>query len=526
MTCTNTKHTEPDGFTQSLCVEWTKFRAARGLMIGMVIALILITLFGLLIANTSSGGGGSPRILVGPDGEAVTDKFYFVHQPLTGDGSITLRVTSLTGVITYPPPNHDQIVPGVVPWAKAGIIIKDSTRQGSAYAAMMVTGSHGVRMQYNFYHDTAGHLDGVSTESPRWLRLTRSDDTITGYESTDGSQWTKIDVANIAGLPAVVQIGLFVTSPGDVTVSEGAMRFTNATAVFDHLELKGVDPGVTWNHDHIGIESTTGPESGRPGLPASGVKESGGTFTVTGSGDIAPLGADEGSWPIERSLISVLAGMIAVIVVAVRFVTSEYGRGMNRNSQLTHPRRDRVLAAKAIVIGTVSFVAGLAAAIVVIPISRQILLSNGVHILPVTLFTELRVIFGTAALLAVTAIFALALAALFRRSVVAVTTSIAVIVLSYILANFLPLGVSQWLLRLTPAAGFAIQQSIPEYPQVIGLYVPQAGYYPLAPWAGFAVLCGYTALALGLAVFRLQTGTQQAETGCEMNDAAYRSRHQ
>ena len=36
---------------------------------------------------------------------------------------------------------------GLVPWAKAGIIIKASTRQGSAYAAMMVTGGHGVRMQ-------------------------------------------------------------------------------------------------------------------------------------------------------------------------------------------------------------------------------------------------------------------------------------------------------------------------------------------------------------------------------------------
>jgi len=66
--------------------------------------------------------------------------------------------------------------------------------------------------------------------------------------------------------------------------------------------------------------------------------------------------------------------------------------------------------------------------------------------------------------------------------------------------------VSQWLLRLTPAAGFAIQQSMLAYPQVIGLYIPLMGYYPLAPWAGFAVLCGYTALALGLAVFLLRRG--------------------
>jgi hypothetical protein len=36
---------------------------------------------------------------VGPGGEAVTDSFYFVRQPLAGNGSITVRVTSLTGLI-------------------------------------------------------------------------------------------------------------------------------------------------------------------------------------------------------------------------------------------------------------------------------------------------------------------------------------------------------------------------------------------------------------------------------------------
>jgi ABC-type transport system involved in multi-copper enzyme maturation permease subunit len=120
--------------------------------------------------------------------------------------------------------------------------------------------------------------------------------------------------------------------------------------------------------------------------------------------------------------------------------------------------------------------------------------------------TELRVVVGTAALLAVVAIFALALGTLFRRNVPAVITAIAVIVLPYLLAisSVLPVEASQWLLRLTPAAAFAIQQSLSEYPQVIGLYVPVAGYYPLAPWAGFAVLCGYTALALGMAVFLLR----------------------
>jgi uncharacterized membrane protein len=79
-------------------------------------------------------------------------------------------------------------------------------------------------------------------------------------------------------------------------------------------------------------------------------------------------------------------------------------------------------------------------------------------------------------------------------------------VLPYILsvASVLPPGLADWLLRVTPAAAFAIQQSIPAYPQVSATYVPSFGYFPLAPWAGFAVLCGYTALAMALAILLLR----------------------
>jgi signal transduction histidine kinase len=57
----------------------------------------------------------------------------FVHQALAGDGTLTARVTSLSGE------------PGLAPWAKAGIILEPDTNQGTAYAAVMVTGAHGVR---------------------------------------------------------------------------------------------------------------------------------------------------------------------------------------------------------------------------------------------------------------------------------------------------------------------------------------------------------------------------------------------
>jgi hypothetical protein len=66
---------------------------------------------------------------VGPGGESVTDSFYFVHQTLPGNGTITAAVTSLTGAISSNSDNPGgQITAGLQPWAKAGVIIADSTK--------------------------------------------------------------------------------------------------------------------------------------------------------------------------------------------------------------------------------------------------------------------------------------------------------------------------------------------------------------------------------------------------------------
>jgi ABC-type transport system involved in multi-copper enzyme maturation permease subunit len=503
-----------DGFAQLLRAEWTKFRTVRGWVVGMVVAAIVTLGLGLFTASGSvcSVGPfpGQPVALpcsapLGPGGEAVTDSFYFVHQPLDGNGSITVRVTALSGMVMS---THvgGQATPGLQPWSKAGIIIKESTKQGSAYAAMMVTGSHGVRMQYNYTHDKAGLAGAVSAASPRWLRLTRSGDTITGYASADGTNWTGVGTARLAGLPSTVQAGLFASSPdyqqlvsqsiGSSTSTGGP---TQATAVLDQVSLQGQWPGGAWTGTSIGAPRR--PE-GTPRL--SGFQRAGGTFTVQGSGDIAPALHSEAT-PVERTLIGAFAGLIAVIVVATMFITAEYRRGLIRVTLAASPRRGRVLAAKAIVVGGVAFVAGLAAAVVAVPLGERILRHNGNFIAPVPTLTQLRVVAGSAALLAVAAVLALAVGALLRRSAGSITAVIAAIVLPYILAtaSVLPTGPSEWLLRLTPAAAFAIQQSSPQYPQVAASYTPIDGYFPLAPWAGFAVLCAYAALALGLAVVLL-----------------------
>ncbi len=206
-------------------------------------------------------------------------------------------------------------------------------------------------------------------------------------------------------------------------------------------------------------------------------------------------------------MVGTFAGLIALAVVAAMFITAEYRRGLIRVTLTASPRRGRVLAAKAVVVGAVAFVVGLPAAWAAQLIAEPMARSRGIFIDPVSTLTELRILAGTAALLAVAAVLALAIGTLVRRGAAAVTAVIVVIVLPYFFASplaVLPVGAADWLLRVTPAAAFAIQQPYPAYPQVAMQYTPRNGYYPLAPWAGLAVLGGWTALALGLASYRLR----------------------
>jgi len=486
-----------------LWAEWIKFRTVRGWVIGMIIAA-LATVGIVLLDHSSCGGQVTPNgpVIVGagcsaplgPGGEAVTDSFYFVHRPLAGDSSVTARVTSLTSPA-------DQSHSSLAPWSKAGIIVTASTRPGSAYAAMLVTAGHGVRMQYDYTGDIAGLQGAVSPASPRWLRLTRSGGTITGYESADGTHWTKVGTAVLTGLPATVQAGMFAASPGSsqstarsVSGSGASGALGLASARFDHVSVSAQRPSGTWTGDPVGGAA-----------PGTGFQQAGGAFTVTGTGDIAP--SVEVGTPVENTLLGAFGGLIAVIVVATMFVTAEYRRGLIRVTFAASPARGRVLAAKAVVIGSVAFIAGLAGCTAAVLLGERLLRSSGNFILPVSALTQVRAVAGTAAVFALAAVLALALGTIVRHSAGAVTAVIVAIVLPYFLATALPVlpaGAADWLLRVTPAAGFAIQQTISQYPQVTAAYTPNNGYYPLPPLAGFAVLCGYAALALALAAFLLR----------------------
>jgi ABC-type transport system involved in multi-copper enzyme maturation permease subunit len=231
---------------------------------------------------------------------------------------------------------------------------------------------------------------------------------------------------------------------------------------------------------------------------------------VTGSGDIGPVvaaGVNSGyvTGTLADHLLGVFIGLIIMVVIAAMFITVEFRRGLIRTSLAASPRRGRLLAAKAVVIGLLTFVLGTAAVALAAIVGSRISHDSGIYVLPIGWPTEAQVILGTGAMLAVASVLALSIGTVLRRSVAAVAAVIVAIVLPYILgvSGVLPASASEWVLRVTPAAGVAIEQSVPQYQQVVGHYAPP-DYFPLAPWSGFAVLCAYAVVALGLAAYLLR----------------------
>ena len=133
---------------------------------------------------------------------------------------------------------------------------------------------------------------------------------------------------------------------------------------------------------------------------------------MTGAGDIGTLPPGGDNDIVRDSLGGVLVGMIAIVVLGVVFMTSEYARGVIRTTFTASPRRGRVLAAKAVVLGVAVFAVGLVAALAALLLTRPIQRRNGFEApaYPDPSLADgavLRAVIGTALFLAVLALFAL-----------------------------------------------------------------------------------------------------------------------
>jgi regulation of enolase protein 1 (concanavalin A-like superfamily) len=168
------------------------------------------------VAGSASESAGTFTVNgAGTDIGGSSDQFHFVYQPFDGDMEIIARVVSLQNT-------H--------PWAKAGVMIRESLSAPAAHAFMAGTGKRGWAFQRRpVMGGTSIHTAGESTPPPGWVRLVRSGDTFTAYESTDGSKWVLVGTDTIP-MPRSVYVGLAVTS-------HDARRTTRAT--FSNLTVTG-----------------------------------------------------------------------------------------------------------------------------------------------------------------------------------------------------------------------------------------------------------------------------------------------
>ncbi|HZM79968.1 MAG TPA: ABC transporter permease subunit [Candidatus Limnocylindrales bacterium] len=468
------------GFLRLMRAEWTKLRSVRSTVVCLVFAV------GLVALTAAIGGSGSTTD-ANSSGPPHADSVQFAFQSLDGDGSITARLVSQqeTG-----------------PDAKAGLLLRTAVEQNSPYAAIMVTAGYGVRWQGNFAPDVAGTVG----KAPRWLRLTRSGGTVTGFESPDGKAWAQVGSVTLPDAPRAVAVGMFVASPPtglkNVRRGPGATEsgpdWTVSTAVFDSVAVvtaTGAPVDGAWQNI-----DTSGPLPELPDTEITGsFTRDGDRFTLTGAGNLGllPYGYGADSDVVRDSFSGIYLSAIAIAVLSVLFITSEFSRGVIRITFAINPRRGRVLAAKAAVLGLVAFVTGVFSAVVAFLISQPLLRDNGFRPpaypdYSLTDWVVVRAVLGTGLILALFALFALAMGTLLRRGAGAITLAIGVLVFPFIIGAFLSLEAESWLRRLTPMAGLAVQQTMRRLDDVI------------TPGPGLAVLASYVVVALGLAYWQLR----------------------
>ena len=191
--------------------------------------------------NYNTGTGVYTMTADGTDIWDTADQFHFAFKRLSGTGTIEARVLSVS--------NTD-------PWAKAGVMIRETLDPSSAFAAVYITPANGCRYQARLAAGQSATSDTAVTQlanilAPHWIKLER---TISGrfnaYDSNDPATEGWHPLAwnpQVITMQTDVYVGLALTGHN-----------VNATCVaeFSNVATTGT---VTdqWQSQDVGIVSNT-----------------------------------------------------------------------------------------------------------------------------------------------------------------------------------------------------------------------------------------------------------------------------
>jgi hypothetical protein len=171
---------------------------------------------GSVSATGSANYANGTFTLVGSGADiwGTADEFRYVYQTASGDCEMRARVASVQ--------NTD-------PWAKAGMMIRETTAAGSIFAAVFVTPGSGVSFQWRATTGGAAASATVTgVTAPRYVRIQRTGSSHSAYYSSDGANWTQIGTSQNITMATTKTVGLAVTSHLDGTLNTST--FDNVTA--------------------------------------------------------------------------------------------------------------------------------------------------------------------------------------------------------------------------------------------------------------------------------------------------------
>ncbi len=214
--------------------------------------------------------GDAPGVVIGADTITVgasgvdlwgaSDEGRFVYKTLSGDGSITAKVESLSNVHA---------------WAKGGVMIRTNTDADSSDAYTVTSAASGLTFQYRLEPSTDAASDTGTrgdwadrNDRPVWVKVERIGNDFNGYVSVDGSTWDpSANNPQTIFMGTDTKIGLCVTSHDNNVSTEAVFSNIsttgNVTGTWEVVEWGGGDSGHPSNEAapiYLRLADTTGKE--------------------------------------------------------------------------------------------------------------------------------------------------------------------------------------------------------------------------------------------------------------------------
>jgi regulation of enolase protein 1 (concanavalin A-like superfamily) len=192
---------------------------------------------GVAQETACSAATGCPAFSIAGGGTGIggaADQFTLLHQRLTADGVVTLRVLSLTGATT----------------AEVGLMLRESLSASSRHVSILASANS---VTVRSRSTTGGATAALAVAKNPWVRLERVGPVITASVSNDGTQWT-IVAAQTMALPSTVYAGIAVTSRSATGL---------ATATVSGMAVTANAPTMPsgWSSVDVGTASSAGTAS-------------------------------------------------------------------------------------------------------------------------------------------------------------------------------------------------------------------------------------------------------------------------